>query len=255
VGGSPLTLGAPEGEFADQRDRGVQGFGVIPRKVVARARTPDDGEMKLIQDGTGYSILTDDQVLMPSRTHGSEEAMAKLACLHIARVERPRVLVGGLGMGYTLRAALDHLPAEAEVICAELMEAIVTWHEGPLGPLADHPIRDPRVQLRLGDVADLVRASEKGFDVILLDVDNGPIPLTAVGNWWLYAPPGLSALRAAVRPGGILVVWSAGEDDEFLDRMKHAGFRSEAVRVAARTGRRRRRGRRGNRHVLFVGRR
>ncbi len=222
---------------------------------MARALTPDEGEMELIRDGTGYSITTDGQVLMPSRTHGSEEAMAKLACKHIGRVARPRVLVGGLGMGFTLRAALDHLPAEAEVICAELMQAIVDWHGGPLGPLADHPVADPRVRVRVGDVADLVRAPEGGYDAILLDVDNGPIPLTVVGNWWLYAPDGLAGLRAAVRPGGILVVWSAGEDDEFLGRMKHAGFRSESVPVAARTGRRKRRGRRGQRHVLFVGRR
>lgn len=230
------------------------GAGVIPREVLGSAVTPDNGEIQLIKDGTGYSIYTDGQVLMPSRTHGSEEAMAKIACHHISDVEQPRVLVGGLGMGYTLRAALDRLAPHAEVICGELMEAIVEWHRGPLGPLANHPIEDPRVKVVVGDVTELIRRPETGYDAVLLDVDNGPIPMTVVGNWWLYAKEGLTALRSAVRPGGILIVWSAGEDDLFLERMQRAGFRSETVRVAPRTGRRKRRGR-GYKHVLFIGRR
>lgn len=229
--------------------------GVEPREVLGSAVTPDNGCIELVRDGAGYSIFTDGQVLMPSRTHGSEEAMAKIACNHIADRARPRVLIGGLGMGFTLRAALDHLPPEAEVTCAELMDAIVEWHRGPLGPLANHPIEDPRVTVRVADVQELVKQPEGGYDAILLDVDNGPIPLTVVGNWWLYAREGLAGLRAAVRPGGILVVWSAGEDDLFLERMQRAGFRAESVRVAARTGRRKRRGKPGQRHVLFIGRR
>ncbi|MBX3270886.1 MAG: hypothetical protein KF729_11540 [Sandaracinaceae bacterium] len=191
---------------------------------------------------------------MPSRTHGSEEMMAKIACHHVGRVEQPRVLIGGLGMGYTLRAALDRLPPHAEVVCAELMEAIVEWHRGPLGPLANHPIEDPRVRVIVEDVTELIKRREQKYDAILLDVDNGPIPMTVAGNWWLYAKEGLSELFRSIGPGGMLIVWSAGEDERFLERMQRVGFRAECVRVAARTGRRKRRGR-GYAHTLFIGRR
>lgn len=227
---------------------------MIRREVLGTATTPDSGEIKLVRDAAGYSIYSDDRVLMASRTHGSEEAMARIACHYVAGLSRPRVCVGGLGLGFTLRAALDRLPADAEVICAELIEAIVEWHRGPLGPLANYPIEDPRVRLVVTDVIDLVRAPGEGFDAILLDVDNGPIPMTVVGNWWLYAMEGLHALHAATRPGGVMIVWSAAEDERFLRRMEQAGFVSESVKVVARTGRRKRRGR-GEAHVLFVGRR
>ncbi|MGE0792155.1 MAG: hypothetical protein AB7S26_41165 [Sandaracinaceae bacterium] len=233
---------------------GRWGAQVIRREILGRASTSEGGEVKLIKDGGGYTIMSDDRILMTSRTHGSEEAMARLACHRVKDLDAPRILVGGLGLGYTLRATLDRVNERAEVVCAELMDAIVDWHRGPLGPLADHPIDDPRVRMHVGDVSDAIREPGGGYDAIVLDVDNGPIPMTVVSNWWLYAKEGLAALYAATRPGGIAIVWSAGEDELFLGRMRAAGFDAEVMKVAARTGRRKRRGR-GSSHVLFIGRR
>ncbi|MBX3269061.1 MAG: hypothetical protein KF729_02300 [Sandaracinaceae bacterium] len=226
---------------------------MIRREVIGRATTPEGGVVELVREASGFVLYADARILMTSRTHGSEEAMARIACHHVGARPRPRVLVGGLGMGFTLRAALDRLPADAEVVCAELLPAIVEWHRGPLGPLARQAIDDPRVRVVVGDVAEVISAAaDEPFDAILLDVDNGPIPMTVVENWWLYAAPGLAALRAAVQPEGVLVVWSAGEDDLFRERLVAAGFATEEVRVAARTGRRKRRGR-GETHVLWIG--
>ena len=228
---------------------------MIRREVIDRATTPEGGVVELAREASGFVLYSDGRVLMTSRTRGSEEAMARIACHHVSTRPRPRMLVGGLGMGFTLRAALDRLPADADVVCAELLPAIVEWHRGPLGPIARRPIDDPRVRVVVGDVAEVIRAAaNEPFDAILLDVDNGPIPMTVVENWWLYAAPGLSALHAAVRPEGVLIVWSASEDDRFRERMVAAGFATEEVRVGARTGRRMRRGR-GHAHVLWIGKR
>lgn len=214
--------------------------------------------MSLVRDSTGLTIRLDGLTLMAESAHGSEGAMARIACAGLAEAPAPRVLVGGLGLGYTLRATLDALPADAEVVCAELLSSIVEWHRtGPLGPLAAHPIEDPRVHLHEGDIVALFAARAAGaapeWDAILLDVDNGPIPLTVVSNWWLYAAEGLEALTQSLRPGGTLVVWSAGDDDRFVARMRRAGLDAWIEPVTARTGRRGRRGR--ETHVLFVGRR
>ncbi len=185
--------------------------------------------------------------------------MARVACEPLREHPHPRVLIGGLGLGYTLRATLDRLPASATVVCLELLEAVTEWHRGPLsplGPLADHPADDPRVELRVDDVVRVIAelAPDEAFDAILLDVDNGPIPFTVWGNWWLYAAEGLAALFRAVRPGGALVVWSTDHDERFERRMGEAGFETELVRVSAKTGALGRRNR-GETHVLFVGRR
>ena len=223
--------------------------------MIAKATTPDGGTYELARHGDDFAIYSDGRVLMTSRTHGSEEAMAAVVS-EIADRPRPRVLVGGLGFGFTLRATLDRLPAGAEVVCAELMEATVEWHRGPLGSLAAHPIDDPRVRVLVGDVAEHVRELRPAdaYDAILLDVDNGPLPMTVVGNWWLYAAEGIAGMHAALRDRGVLVVWSAGEDHRFERRLRDAGFTTDVRRVTAR-GRPERRRRRGETHVLFVGRR
>ncbi|MBW2454712.1 MAG: hypothetical protein JRI68_09380 [Deltaproteobacteria bacterium] len=229
---------------------------MIPRQTIGTATTPDGGEIKLVRDATGFVITTDDMVLMATRKHGSEEAMAEVSCPPLGALSRPRVLVGGLGLGYTLRATLDLLPPTAAVHCVELIDAIVAWHHGPLGPVANHPIDDPRVTMEIGDVTERIKQTgpEEAFDAILLDVDNGPVPMTVVGNWWLYAAAGLAGLYRALAPGGRLVVWSVGDDDLFVGRMWKAGFATEVVPVAARSGQRLG-GRCRHRHVLFVGQR
>ena len=228
-----------------------------PRETLGVAHTPDGGRMSLMRDETGITIRLDGATLMAEKVHGSERAMAKTACARLSEIATPRVLVGGLGLGYTLRATLDALPETAEVVCAELMGSIVEWHRGPLGPLAAHPIDDPRVRVHVGDIVPLFQAravdAAPEWDAILLDVDNGPIPMTVVSNWWLYAAEGLEALARSLRPGGTLVVWSAGDDDLFVARMRRAGLDAWIERVTARTGRRGRRG--GDTHVLFVGKR
>jgi spermidine synthase len=229
---------------------------VRPPEILGTAQTPDGGRVSLVRDPSGLTIRLDGLTLMAEKAHGSERAMARVACAGLSS-PAPRVLVGGLGLGYTLRAALDALPPTAEVVCAELLGSIVEWHRGPLGPLASHPIEDARVRLQVGDIVALFQArgpdAPPEWDAILLDVDNGPIPLTVVSNWWLYAAEGLEALARSLRPGGTLVVWSAGDDDRFARRMRRAGLDAWIERVTARTGRRGRRG--GETHVLFVGRR
>lgn len=227
---------------------------VKPRQVLATATTPEGGLLELVRDAVGWNIDCDKRVLMTSQTHGSERAMARVACHHVSSQASPRVLIGGLGLGYTLRAALDRLPEQASVVCVELMEAIVEWHAGPLGPLAEHPTADPRVEVVVADVVEHLQRETGDFDAILLDVDNGPIPMTVYSNGWLYTAEGLARLRGLLRPGGVLVVWSAGDDERFARRMRTAGLETEVSRVQARTGRRKRRGG-GHAHVLFVGRR
>ncbi len=234
----------------------------LVREILGHAKTPDGGAIVLTHEDGELTITIDGLGLMSSRLHGSETVMARIACEAIAGVERPRVLVGGLGLGYTLRAVLDGLPAAAEVQCIELLPIIAEWHRGPLGALADHPLDDPRVRLTIGDVvsafADHPAEATPDLDAILLDVDNGPIPLTVVGNWWLYAADGLRALTRRLRPGGTVVFWSAMEDARFAARMEAAGLDTHVRRVLPGTGRRARRtttsrGRPRPHHVLFIG--
>ena len=192
-------------------------------------------------------ILAGGKMLMSSRMHGSEEELAAVACKHIANAEEPRVLVGGLGLGYTLRATLDLVPASAAVVVAELVEGVVEWNRGPLGPLANHPLDDPRVTVAIGDLGKAMRLDKKGFDAILLDVDNGPDAFTATGNAALYDNRGVTQAYAALRPGGVLAVWSAWEDRKFEQRLRWAGFTVTMHRMRARL----KRG--GPRHTIFVG--
>jgi len=182
-------------------------------------------------------IMLGGNELMSSRLRGSEEELARLACHKLAGRKRPHILIGGLGMGFTLRAALADLPADAAVTVAELVPAIVEWAQGPLAHLYRDCLSDPRVTVRIADVDSLIRAGAAGYDAILLDVDNGPDGLTHAGNDRLYDTNGLSAAAAALKPGGILAIWSAAASDPFTRRLRDAGFTVDEVRVRATAGR------------------
>lgn len=220
---------------------------MIPWEFLESARVPDTGEeICLYRRGTEFSIRVGNRELMNSRIHGSEEALAELAYARIAGRPRPRILIGGLGMGFTLAAALRRLGTEGRVEVAELVPAVVAWNRGPLAALAGHPLQDARVTVREADVAQVVRAMRLAFDAILLDVDNGPEALARRENDWLYARPGLEAAHAALQPGGVLAVWSAAPDQVFARRLCRAGFAVEEVRVPAR------RSRKGKRHTIWL---
>ncbi len=214
---------------------------------LGRTRTPDGTDMTLSRRGDEYVILADGKDLMSSRMHGSEEALAWLGCERARDLVEPRVLVGGLGMGFTLRATLDRLPAGATVVVAELLGAVVDWNRGPLAPLADHPLADRRCVVQLGDVVATLRANVGGFDAILLDVDNGPRAFAQAGNSGLYDNAGLAIVRAAQRPGGVVAVWSAWQDRRFEHRLRYAGFDAASKQVRGRL----KKG--GPHHTIFVG--
>lgn len=205
-----------------------------PWNVLGRTRTPDGTELTLTHHTSEYVILANGQSLMSSRMHGSEEALALLGCRRARTLTRPRVLVGGLGMGFTLRAALDCLPLAARVLVAELVPAVVAWNHGPLGALAKHPLDDPRVHVEEGDVGATMRSSPGRFDAVLLDVDNGPVALTASSNAALYDCRGVAAARRSLTPGGVLAVWSARDDPQFERRLRTAGFSVQRERVRSR---------------------
>jgi spermidine synthase len=218
-----------------------------PWELLGQTRTPEGEDMTLMRRDTEYVILANGRPLMSSRMHGSEEALATLACAKLRTAEEPRVLVGGLGMGFTLRATLDLLPADATIVIAELVPAVVEWHRGPLGRLAGSPLKDRRVVIDVGDVGATLRGGVGHFDAVLLDVDNGPAAFTAAHNQGLYDDCGLAAARDALKPGGTLAVWSAWEDRKFEQRLRYAGFTVTVERVRARL----KKG--GPRHVVFLG--
>jgi spermidine synthase len=203
--------------------------------------------MKLIRRGDEYIILADGATLMSSRTHGSEEALATLACQRMRTMERPCALIGGLGMGFTLRAALELLPPDAMVVLAELASAVVEWNRGPLGALAGHPLKDRRVRVEIGDVAVTLRSGLGKFDAVLLDVDNGPSAFTDSRNAGLYDDRGIAAARAALKMDGVLALWAAREDGKFEQRLRRGGFDVWVQRVRGRL----KEG--GPRHTIFIG--
>jgi spermidine synthase len=218
---------------------------MIPWELVDSAPVPGGGEeLQLYRRGAEFSIRVRGQELMNSRSHGSEDALAELACARIARRRDACVLVGGLGMGYTAAAALARLGPEARVVVAELVPAVVRWNRGPLAALAGDPLRDPRLDLRVVDVGLLLPKSRGAYDAILLDVDNGPEGLTRKGNDRLYDLAGVSAAFTALRPGGVLGVWSAAPDRAFAESLRQVGFTVEEVRPAARGGWRR--------HIIWI---
>jgi spermidine synthase len=215
-------------------------------ELLGQTRTPDGTEMTLTRRDSEYVILAGGLSLMSSRMHGSEEALATFTCARIRTLERPCVLVGGLGMGFTLRATLDLLPPNASVVVAELVPAVVAWNRGPLGPLAGHPLKDRRVVVEEGDVALTLRSSPSRFDAVLLDVDNGPSAFTASHNAGLYDDRGLANARQALKAGGVLAVWSAREDRRFEQRLRYNGFAVDVQRVRGRL----KKG--GPRHTIFL---
>ena len=218
-----------------------------PRVQIAAAKTPSGGELALYRHGDDFSITINGQELMHSRQHESELELARLGCAHLSGAhpsgahptgsKAPRILIGGLGMGFTLRQALDLLCPRARVVVAELSPVIVHWNHHYFGGLNNHPLGDERVTLAVGDVVDLISRSRDRFDAILLDIDNGPDALSAPLNHRLYGPAGLRACRGALRERGRLAVWSAAASPKFVRLVSDSGFNLRRFRVPAYRGR------------------
>jgi spermidine synthase len=207
---------------------------VIRPELVGVAEVPDGPPLRLFRRGADFMIVLDRNELMSTRMSGSEVALGTMTCDRLADRPAPHLLVGGYGMGFTLRAVLARLGADARVTVAELVPGIVEWARGPMAALADGCLDDPRVTLEIGDVGATIRGGAGRYDAILLDVDNGPDGLTRPGNDGLYGPRGLAAARAALRPGGVLAVWSAAPDARFARRLGDSGFAVDEVKVRAR---------------------
>ena len=221
-----------------------------PWQLLGRAQTPGGGaDLVLYQRDSEFSLKADNRELMNSRVHGSEEAMARLGCQDLAKHPGARVLIGGLGMGYSVRTALDILGEDARVVVAELAPAVVEWNRGVLADLAGRPLEDRRAELHEADVVQLIRAARGDYDAIMLDVDNGAEAMVRKGNNWLYSLPGLSATYAALRRGGVLATSSAGPQPAFVRRVRRAGFEVEEFKVRARGGSNRRG---GAHHVVWI---
>jgi spermidine synthase len=219
---------------------------VKPFELLGQTLSPDGTVMKLVRRSGEYIILADGATLMSSRMHGSEEALATFACQRLRTLEQPSVLIGGLGMGFTLRATLDLLSSDATVVVAELMPAVVEWNRGLLGSLAGHPLKDKRVRVETGDVAVILSSRLGQFDAVLLDVDNGPTAFTASNNAGLYDNRGIAAARAALKEKGVLAVWAAQDDGRFEQRLRHGRFDVQVQRVRGRV----KKG--GPRHTIFL---
>lgn len=219
---------------------------VKPIELLGQALSRDGTVLKLIRRSDEYIILANGKSLMSSRMHGSEEALATFACRDVAALERPNVLIGGLGMGFTLRATLDLLPPGATVVVAEIVPAVVDWNRGPLATLTGNPLADARVRVEIDDVA-VTLASQRGrFDAVLLDVDNGPAAFSGSNNAGLYDDRGIGTAFAALKMGGVLAVWSAREDKKFEQRLRHGRFTVEVEHVRGRLNKG------GPRHTIFL---
>ena len=220
---------------------------MIPWSLIDTVQVPGgDGELRLMRRGAEFAIMLGQNQLMNSRLSGSEQALATIACGKIKSLKRPHLLIGGLGMGFTLRAALAVLGTEALVVVAELIPAVLQWARGPMAEIFGDSLTDPRVSLREADVAELIRSSPSAYDAILLDVDNGPDGLTRDANNALYDSSGLRAAHAALRPRGVLAVWSSGPDPKFTKRLREAGFEVEEIKVRANGTRG------GARHMIWI---
>jgi spermidine synthase len=219
-----------------------------PRELIGTAQIPHGGELRLYRRDTDFIIALGANELMSSRMSGSEEALALMTCDRLRETEAPHLLIGGYGMGFTLRAALARLGDKARFTVVELVPEIIEWARGPMAELAAGCLDDPRVELVMRDVSRAIAAAERRFDAILLDVDNGPDGLTRDENNHIYSLLGLQEAKRALRPGGVLAIWSAAKDEKFVRRLKHAGFQVEEAMVrASRTGK-------GARHIIWFAR-
>lgn len=221
-----------------------------PRSILDTANIPNNGGiLQLAQNGDEFSIHLKGArgELMNSRMHSSEDALAELGCKHISSTDTANVLVGGLGMGFTLAAALKTVSAGSQVTVAELVPEVVKWNQGPLGHCAGMPISDSRTSVYIGDVADCFEVKEPVYDSVLLDVDNGPEAFTHSANNNLYSRTSLNAIRQSIRVGGMLAVWSAWNDPKFTTLLKKARFKVETKTVRAHQGK-------GSRHTIYLGR-
>lgn len=216
-----------------------------PRELIGTAKAPEGVELRLFRHDGDYAIMLDGNELMSSRVGGSEEALAVMTCERLRRNADPHLLVGGYGMGFTLRAALAALGPGGRVTVAELVPEIIDWARGPMADLTAGCLDDPRVRLVVGDVAAEIKSASKRYDAILLDVDNGPSGLVRAANDGLYSMAGLARARTALRPGGVLAVWSAAPDAGFSRRLQDAGFKVEQVTVRARSNGK------GPRHIIW----
>lgn len=221
---------------------------MTPWTLIDTAELPGDGgELRLLQRGAEFSIRLGHNELMNSRVHGSEEALAEIAIAKIGDRKRPQILIGGLGMGFTLRAVLRVCDAEARIVVAEFAPAVVAWNRGLLAGVFEDSLADARVSIREEDVGNPIRSEQSAYDAILLDVDNGPEALSRNANDRLYDLAGLRAAHAALRPRGVLAVWSAGPDRIFAARLREAAFQVDEVRVRARGARG------GAHHIIWIG--
>ncbi|MFL0804308.1 MAG: hypothetical protein K6L81_11360 [Agarilytica sp.] len=221
---------------------------MLPTTLLGAANIPNNGgELRLTQRGDEFSIHLKGAggALMTSRVHSSEIALAELGCAHIQGKERSTVLVGGMGMGFTLAAALNATSKSSTVEVAELVPEVVEWNKGPLGECAGRPLNDGRVVVRLGDVAALFKAKQPTYDAVLLDVDNGPESFTHDDNNKLYASKSLHAIYQTLKPGGVLAIWSVWHDPKFCLFLKKARFKVESKTVRAHKGK-------GSRHTIYL---
>jgi len=218
---------------------------MIPREHIATARIPGGDELILYRHGRDHIIVLDRNELMNTRMSGSEEALATMTIDRIADRPMPHLLIGGYGMGFTLRAALAKLGPKAKVTVAELVPEIVQWARGPMAELTGDCLEDPRLTIEYCDVADLIGEARGTYDAILLDVDNGPDGLVREGNDHIYSMVGLREAKKALKSGGVLAVWSAARDPSFNGRLRNAGLHFEEVRVRARSNGK------GGHHVIW----
>tara|TARA_A100001037_G_C15105879_1_gene616407 strand:+ start:508 stop:1173 length:666 start_codon:yes stop_codon:yes gene_type:complete len=217
-----------------------------PWIIAGEAVSPDGTLLELVEHDGEYIIKADGLPLMSTRMHHSEIELARLVC----RKLKPgaRVMIGGLGLGYTLRAAIELLPKQGTAVQVELVPEVIEWNRGPLAPFANHPLNDNRTELVQDDISQVIKRSKNEFDAIMLDVDNGPSPLVEERNSWLYTDHGLQSIRTALKNGGKVAIWSADDEPKFVSKMTRNGFRAEKHRVQAHNGKG------GIRHIIFTGR-
>lgn len=216
-----------------------------PRVKIASAETRDGVVLELFEHDGAHEISIGGAALMGTRQHHSEEVLADVACADLAA--GARVLIGGLGIGYTLRRSLDLLPEDGRAVVAEVLTEIVEWNRGPLAQHAGRPLEDPRTELSIGDVARVIEGAESEFAAIMLDVDNGAMPMVMTRNSRLYSPAGLKKIRRALAPRGVLAIWSASDDPKLMDKLRAAGFETTSHEAHARPRRK------GARHCIIKG--